>query len=159
MTTQDTRQPAPSPSTPRRRGRGAGALMAGLLAIAGLVGGLVGGGVIDLELAQADEHELPGTLGVFGPRGLGSAVYPKQEIPLSFKHSEHIAAKIPCERCHTDVNQSTKSADNNFPRGVSCDGCHGKQHPRADGAIAQCGLCHTRSEGSRVTATLQAPRP
>jgi len=159
-------KPGAEPGRPPARG--IGIVLGVLFVVLGVLGGLVGGGLFggfgalrDLvgSEAQADGHELTATLGVFGPRSLGSAVYPKQEIPLSFQHSKHIAAKIACERCHTGIRESTKSADNNFPRGVSCDGCHGAQHPRATGAIAQCELCHTRAAAGRVTATLQAPRP
>ncbi|MCA9635915.1 MAG: cytochrome c3 family protein, partial [Myxococcales bacterium] len=133
-----------------------GAALSALLGLAFAAGALIGACE---RPAVADEHELPGTLGVFGPTRLGSAVYPRQEIPLHFKHSAHIAAKIACERCHVGASASTKAADNLFPRGVSCDGCHGQQHPRAADAIAQCEYCHSRASGGRVSATLQAPRP
>ncbi len=132
-------------------------LLIGLFAGLFVGGTWLGSGA--LRDAQADLHEVPGTLAMAGPRGLGSAVYPRQEIPLSFKHSQHLSAKIPCERCHNAVRESTKSADNNFPRGVQCDGCHGAQHPRAADTKADCTLCHTRAAEGRVSATIQVKRP
>ncbi|MEZ4452804.1 MAG: cytochrome c3 family protein [Nannocystaceae bacterium] len=108
---------------------------------------------------RADEHEIPATLGVFGPGGLHSAVYPRQDIPLRFSHAQHLGKGIRCDRCHGDLTRSDRSADNNLPRGVACDACHGRQHPRPASEPANCSMCHTRAEGSRVTQTLQTGRP
>ncbi len=158
MTDRSTLSPDPAPQG--RAGRTSRAwigLLIVLFAALSVSGAWLGAGA--LKDAQADLHEIPATLGVVGPQGFGSAVYPRQEIPLSFKHSQHLSAKIPCERCHNDVRTSTKSADNNFPRGVQCDGCHGAQHPRAADAKADCELCHTRAAKGRVSATVQVKRP
>ncbi|MCX4244495.1 cytochrome c3 family protein [Paraliomyxa miuraensis] len=105
--------------------------------------------------------EVPTTAAVMvGPVRRGSPVYPEQEIPLRFNHGQHLALGIDCSRCHTDVATSTRSRDLNFPRGESCDECHGPQHPRPRGEPARCALCHTEVDAdNRVTAGLRAPRP
>lgn len=105
--------------------------------------------------------EVPTTTGVmYGPRRLGHAVYPAQQIPLRFNHGQHLALGMDCTACHSNIATSRRSADNNFPRGVSCDACHGQQHPRPRTEPAKCDLCHTAvDEQNRVTAGLRAPAP
>lgn len=118
---------------------------------------MVGGGN-----GPRDRAEIPGTAGVmYGPRRLGSAVYPHQQIPIRFNHGLHLAKGMACATCHTDIHDSRTAAQNNFPRGVTCDPCHGKQHPKPRNEPARCGMCHTAvdEEGVRVTAGLRAPAP
>lgn len=108
-----------------------------------------------------DRGEIPTTAGVMlGPVRRGSAVYPHQELPISFNHGQHLGLGLTCQRCHTDIDTSTRARDLNFPRGRTCDACHGAQHPRPRGEPARCQLCHTQvDEQGRVTASLRAPRP
>lgn len=108
-----------------------------------------------------ERAEVPTTTAMtFGPVRRGSPVYPEQELPLRFDHGQHLALGLDCTRCHTDVERSTRSRDLNFPRGVTCDECHGPQHPRPRGEPARCGTCHTEvDEEGRVLASLRAPRP
>jgi hypothetical protein len=114
----------------------------------------------------------PGTVGPsgYGPRRLGTAVYPAQEIPLHFDHGRHlelsrvvdgVRQQMACRDCHREIEHSRSASENNFPTGVVCDECHGPQHPKARGEAARCDMCHTRTsdEGKRVTKTLVAPRP
>jgi hypothetical protein len=105
--------------------------------------------------------EVPGTLGVAsGPRMSGSAVYPAQDIPLRFTHDRHLARSMSCEMCHTKAATSRKSSDLLLPTGVSCDECHGKQHPKPADEPAKCELCHTKvDDGTRLTASVRMPRP
>ncbi len=105
--------------------------------------------------------EVPATVAaVHGPVRRGSAVYPDQKVPLIFNHGQHLALGLDCTKCHTDVAQSTRARDLNFPRGATCDECHGAQHPKPAGEKARCGMCHTEvDDESRVTASLRAPRP
>lgn len=119
-------------------------------------GAVVGDGGKDRTRA-----EVPATAAVMvGPVRRGSAVYPEQEIPLRFNHGQHLALGLDCSRCHTEVAQSTRARDLNFPRGAACDECHGPQHPRPRGEPARCALCHTHvDDDDRVTASLRAPRP
>jgi hypothetical protein len=109
---------------------------------------------------RAGEGEVPGTVGVtYGPVLPGHAVYPKQELPLRFSHQAHLGRGLDCEQCHTQVAHSRRSADDNIPRGSTCDGCHGKQHPRPPGEPAKCQTCHTRVDEGRVTAAVDVPAP
>jgi hypothetical protein len=112
--------------------------------------------------AQArDRAELPTTTAMtYGPVRRGSPVYPEQDIPLRFDHGQHLALGLDCTRCHTEITTSTRARDLNFPRGATCDECHGPQHPRPRGEPARCALCHTEvDEEGRVTAGLRVPRP
>lgn len=104
---------------------------------------------------------IPTTVGVMhGPSRLGSAVYPKQDIPLRFNHGQHLGLGMDCVQCHADIDTSRRASDNNFPRGKVCDTCHGPQHPKPRTEPAKCDTCHTAvDEQNRVTAGLRAPRP
>ena len=119
-------------------------------------GAVVGDGNKDRERA-----DVPATVGaIHGPVRRGSAVYPEQALPINFNHGQHLALGVSCQRCHEDIDDSTRARDLNFPRGVSCDSCHGPQHPRPRGEPARCDTCHTEvDEKGRVTASLRAPRP
>ncbi len=108
--------------------------------------------------------EQPTTVGVMhGPTRRGSAVYPKQDIPITFNHGQHLKVGMDCVACHTDIEGSRRAADNNFPRGKVCDSCHGPQHPKPRTEPAKCSLCHTQVDTSggmqRVKAGLRAPKP
>lgn len=105
--------------------------------------------------------EIPTTTGhTWGPVRAGSAVYPEQDIPLRFNHGQHLGLGLSCQRCHTEIDDSTRAADFNFPTGATCDECHGEQHPRPRGEPKRCSVCHTSvDEAGRVTAGLRAPRP
>ena len=104
--------------------------------------------------------EVPTTGAVMtGPRMHGAAVYPKQELPLRFNHGQHLGLGMACQDCHASIDKSRRAADNNFPRGVSCDSCHGAQHPKPADVPAKCGLCHTKvDDKNRVTASLRSPK-
>lgn len=137
-----------------------GWLLGAAWGLAFAVGAAVGVGPGASGPARADEHEIAGTAAVrFGPGPIGSAVYPRQEIPIRYSHAQHLALGLDCAYCHPKAAGSTRSADFLFPKGASCDGCHTQQHPRPEGVKAQCELCHTRVIGERVAATIQAPRP
>lgn len=108
--------------------------------------------------------EQPSTVGAMhGPTRRGSAVYPKQDIPISFNHGQHLKLGMDCAQCHTDIDRSRRATDNNFPRGKVCDSCHGPQHPKPRTEPAKCSLCHTKVDTSggkqRVKAGLRAPKP
>lgn len=105
--------------------------------------------------------DVPTTVGVLhGPVRLGTAVYPAQRIPVRFTHGQHLAIPgVTCARCHVDVARSTRVADGNLPRGATCDGCHGPQHPKPADAPARCELCHTRYENGRVVERIVMPTP
>jgi len=116
--------------------------------------------VVGDGLAERARAEVPGSAAVaHGPTMRGSAVYPAQDIPIRFSHGKHLGLGLDCSRCHTDVGQSTRARDFNFPTGAACDECHGRQHPRPRGEPARCELCHTSVTDGRVTAGLRAPRP
>jgi hypothetical protein len=108
-----------------------------------------------------ERGEVPATVGASeGPKMRGTAVYPAQQIPLRFSHTQHLKEGIDCTRCHGKAASSTSSRDLLFPRGASCDECHGAQHPRPAEEPARCSLCHTKvDDAGRVTAGLRAPRP
>ncbi|MEX1368405.1 MAG: cytochrome c3 family protein [Nannocystaceae bacterium] len=110
---------------------------------------------------ERERGEIPTTTGaMLGPVRRGSAVYPHQELPISFNHGQHLALGLDCQRCHVDIDTSMRSRDYNFPRAASCDSCHGPQHPRPQGEPARCQMCHTQvDEDGRVTASVRAPRP
>jgi len=112
--------------------------------------------------AARERGELPTTAAVMhGPTRAGTAVYPEQSIPLRFNHGEHLGLGLRCLDCHESVGKSRQVADNNFPRGETCDRCHGDAHPnRAAANVVRCDLCHTQVEGqSRVTGSLRSPKP
>jgi len=129
----------------------------GLVAALGLiVAGAIGGGL----LQAAPEGEIPATVpAMVGPGQLGSPVYPEQQIPIRFDHSRHLKLGMQCATCHTKILGSTRATDFNFPTGAACDGCHGAQHPKPADGPSNCQICHTQTDGVRVTAGLQAPRP
>jgi len=107
-----------------------------------------------------ERGEIPTTAAVMvGPVRRGSAVYPEQVLPIRFNHGQHLGLGLACQKCHTDIDESTRARDLNFPRGVSCDTCHGPQHPRPRGEPARCEMCHTQVDEGRITASLRAPRP
>lgn len=105
--------------------------------------------------------EMPSTVGpMHGPTRRGSAVYPKQDLPLRVNHAVHLKKGMDCSDCHTGIDASRKASDNNFPRGKTCDACHGAQHPKPKDVEANCKLCHTAvDDQNRVTAGLRAPKP
>lgn len=122
-------------------------------------------GFLGAPAVQASPQSLPpatlasGGYGPSLPKGK-SAVYPRQEIPLRFDHSQHLKGGLDCGRCHTKAATSTRSADQLLPAGVQCDSCHSSQHPAAVPPIADeeaCSTCHTRSEDRRVTASVRVP--
>jgi hypothetical protein len=91
----------------------------------------------------------------------GSAVYPKQDIPLRFDHSQHLAGGLDCGTCHEDALRSTRSADNLLPGGEACDTCHDSRHPilaTPPKRESPCSTCHTRSEERRVLASVRMPK-
>ena len=95
-----------------------------------------------------------------GPRRPGGPVYPAQEIRVRMNHAVHLAEGMACKQCHTRIETSALSSQNDLPTGEACDRCHGDQHPRVEeGEPAHCSDCHTHVEGERVTATTQFPRP
>lgn len=113
-----------------------------------------------------DRGETPTTVGAtLGPVRRGSAVYPEQRLPLHFNHGQHLALGVDCQRCHTEIDTSTRARDYNFPPASTCDNCHGPQHPRPADEPARCSLCHTDVAGGddgtplRVTQSVRAPRP
>ncbi|MCH9687830.1 MAG: cytochrome c3 family protein [Deltaproteobacteria bacterium] len=119
-------------------------------------GAVLGDGTKDR--ARADVPATTAT--VHGPIRRGSPVYPEQSIPLRFNHGQHLGLGLDCSKCHTDVADSTRARDLNFPRGATCDECHGAQHPRPAGEPARCQLCHTDvDDQSRLKASVRAPRP
>lgn len=105
--------------------------------------------------------EIPATVGAAtGPTMAGSAVYPAQELPLRFTHDQHLALGLDCARCHPKAKDSTKAGDLLVPTGAVCDECHGAQHPRPEGGVDKCTLCHTHvDDAGRVTAGLRMPKP
>jgi len=112
------------------------------------------------DAAARERAEIPTTAPVlWGPTRHGSAVYPPQDLPLRFNHGRHLALGLVCQTCHTKIDESRRSADNNFPRGQVCDGCHGAQHPRPADVPARCELCHTAVQDGRVVAGIRAPKP
>lgn len=95
-----------------------------------------------------------------GPKRPGGPVYPVQEIRVRMDHALHLQAGMKCQQCHTRIEQSRLSSQNNLPTGEACDSCHGDQHPRtAEGQTAHCADCHTHVEDQRVTATTIFPAP
>lgn len=106
-----------------------------------------------------ERAETPGTLGsgAMGPVKWGSAVYPQQELPLKFSHKKHLAKGMACTDCHTQVETSRKSADNNFPSAEVCDSCHTAQHPRPVDVPEKCAMCHPGAENEVIPASVWAP--
>lgn len=105
--------------------------------------------------------EPPATVGRSeGPQRPGGPVYPVQEIRVRMDHALHLQAGMQCKQCHTRIEQSRLSSQNDLPTGEACDGCHGDQHPRmAKGETPHCADCHTHVDGQRVTATTIFPKP
>ncbi len=106
----------------------------------------------------------PGTTSTtgYGPRRAQSAVYPRQEIPLRFDHSRHLAKGMQCTQCHVDAERSQKSSDRLLPAASSCDGCHSSQHPPPFEAAPDedaCSMCHAGANdlARRITASVRMP--
>jgi c(7)-type cytochrome triheme protein len=95
-----------------------------------------------------------------GPKRPGGPVYPPQEIRVRMDHALHLEQGMNCKQCHTRIESSRLSSQNDIPTGDVCDRCHGDQHPRlADGETPHCADCHTHVEDQRVTATTIFPKP
>ena len=117
--------------------------------------------VADALGPQAPISEPPATVGRSeGPRRPGGPVYPVQHIRVRVDHSLHLAAGLQCRQCHTQIDQSALSSQNDLPTGDACDACHGEQHPMVPaGESRRCADCHTHVEDQRVTATSVIDRP
>jgi len=109
--------------------------------------------------AFAAPGDQPGVAPVrFGPKSLGTAVYPHQELPLRFNHGEHLALGVGCETCHVDIATSTRVRDDNFPTGSACDSCHGPQHaPDLAAPDRKCEMCHAGMKDGQVVAAVKTP--
>ncbi len=117
--------------------------------------------VLSQDEPQRHRGEISGSAAVaYGPVRRGSPVYPEQDIPLSFNHGQHLGLGLACTKCHTEIEDSRRARDFNFPKGAVCDECHTEQHPRPADVEKKCALCHTAvDDAGRVTAGLRAPRP
>lgn len=68
---------------------------------------------------------------------------------LIFNHPKHTAnadknLNLTCDSCHTNVAKSRSTKDYNLPSMWDCRDCHGGINSREkDGAVWECGFCHT----------------
>jgi c(7)-type cytochrome triheme protein len=93
-----------------------------------------------LGAAQAD---------LFRKSGPSTVVFPKQKLPLSFSHAEHLSRdKLNCAYCHDEAADSKRSADLLTPPEATCATCHEidrknptKQVPPGK-PDAKCDSCH-----------------
>jgi hypothetical protein len=51
-------------------------------------------------------------------------IYPAQELPVSFDHTQHLQRGAACVDCHTTAESSTRSSDDLIPKPAACDACH-----------------------------------
>jgi c(7)-type cytochrome triheme protein len=150
--------PGPGPDWGAR----AGAWVLAALVVAGGLG--LASDALGLLGPKAPISQPPTTVGRSeGPRRPGGPVYPAQEIRVRMDHGLHLAKGMRCQQCHTRIDDSRVSAQNDLPTGEVCDSCHGDQHPRVDpskgGELPHCADCHTHVQDQRVTATTIFPKP
>lgn len=97
-------------------------------------------------------------------------IFPKQEIPLRFFHDKHAKLELECIFCHRSVPNSTKSSDNNLPKGHTleekgqnvCAFCHLFWVERGRKPVpAKCDTCHAGFDPKKdkVPAKVVLPDP
>jgi hypothetical protein len=110
---------------------------------------------------------LPGTRARAGRPGPPSfAVYPRQSLPISFSHVDHLTtAGLDCAACHERAWTSTSSADDLLPGEAACLPCHAidrsepaRQVPPGQPA-ARCDACHPNWDGEGEPARVRIPPP
>jgi len=91
-------------------------------------------------------------------------IYPDQQLPLRFSHTLHAKVGMNCQSCHTGIEQSGSSLDNNLPREADCIACHAidRSLPEkvVEGPAAACIRCHpgfTAGEGGVPRVQLPIP--
>src|SRR5690606_18882221 len=90
------------------------------------------------------------------------AIYPKQELPLSFSHELHLEQEMECDACHGAIADSTRASDLSLPGHPECELCHdieaAKKGEETD-PPADCGVCHLAASGRPFDASVhKAPR-
>jgi hypothetical protein len=97
--------------------------------------------------------------------GPSEVIFPKQEIPLRFSHSKHLAKKIACDFCHDKATGSHKSSDNLIPGEDVCGTCHpiDRDEPtKVSKSATACSFCHNDFNPTTPNAALarmQIPPP
>ncbi len=76
------------------------------------------------------------------PRSLD--VYPAQELPITFSHTQHLAQGLQCVTCHAGATTSEQTRDHLVPDHQVCALCHLVQAPNAAELYpkAGCPACH-----------------
>ncbi len=79
------------------------------------------------------------------PPGPSDAVYPPQQIGLTFSHKVHVDEDVDCTECHDAVDHSRLAADRNIPGHTQCEDCHdidaAARGEKTDPA-SNCEVCH-----------------
>ena len=52
------------------------------------------------------------------------AIYPPQQLPLTFSHAQHIQGGAECVTCHDPARKSTMAGDWLLPKHPECEDCH-----------------------------------
>jgi hypothetical protein len=58
-----------------------------------------------------------------------------------FPHARHIAQKVECTGCHTNINESVNVIDRHLPAMSTCVSCHAQKE-----AVEYCNSCHAAGE-------------
>jgi c(7)-type cytochrome triheme protein len=63
------------------------------------------------------------------------------DISSKFNHNVHVKRATDCTVCHSEIMNSTKSEDNNYPKRANCGTCHDVSSENGYNWI-QCTQCH-----------------
>jgi c(7)-type cytochrome triheme protein len=99
------------------------------------------------------------------PRLPSAVIFPKQQLPLSFSHAQHLALDIGCGYCHEDAARSRRAVDVNLPGEAVCATCHEIDRAQPEKAVpagepdARCDACHPGWNGAGSPPRLIIPAP
>jgi len=86
------------------------------------------------------------------------AVFPPQDVALTFSHAEHLRAGYGCERCHDAIRKSDSEGERHIPSEARCAGCHdieGARRGQPTFPRGECAVCHPGFDWT----VARAPRP
>ncbi|HLL85453.1 MAG TPA: cytochrome c3 family protein [Longimicrobium sp.] len=73
------------------------------------------------------------------------AIYPPQQLPLTFSHAQHMQGGAECVTCHDPARKSTMAGDWLLPKHPECEDCHdirGASEGKQVDPPAACSTCH-----------------
>ena len=91
------------------------------------------------------------------------AVFPDQQLPLTFSHTRHLArGGVTCTDCHGRAATSASALDRLTPDEAACRACHAidrAQPARTDRPPTACIACHPGWQPDRAVERIDIPPP